>query len=56
MVLRALEIYRALKWALNDAMHGKGLVFTAAVVHDRQAQNEGGNVRVGQHRLLITYL
>jgi hypothetical protein len=35
VVLQALETYRALKQAVKDAPHGKGLAFTEAVVHDK---------------------
>ena len=35
VALQAIETYRALKQAVKDAPHGKGLAFTEAVVHDK---------------------
>jgi hypothetical protein len=35
IALRALETYRALKQAVKEAPHGRGLAFTEAVVHDK---------------------
>ena len=35
IALQAIETYRALKQAVKDAPHGKGLAFTEAVVHDK---------------------
>jgi hypothetical protein len=35
VALQALETYRALKQAVKDAPHGRGLAFTEAVVHDK---------------------
>ncbi|HVT88076.1 MAG TPA: hypothetical protein VHD56_04425 [Tepidisphaeraceae bacterium] len=35
VALQALETYRALKQAVKDAPHGRGLGFTEAVVHDK---------------------
>lgn len=35
VALQALETYRALKQAVKEAPHGKGLAFTEAVVHDK---------------------
>ena len=33
--MQAIETFRALKQAVKDAPHGKGLAFTEAVVHDK---------------------
>jgi len=35
IAMQAIETYRALKQAVKDAPHGKGLAFTEAVVHDK---------------------
>ena len=35
VALQAIETFRALKQAVKDAPHGKGLAFTEAVVHDK---------------------
>ena len=35
IALQAIETYRAVRQALKDAPHGKGLAFTEAVVHDK---------------------
>jgi len=35
VAMQAIETYRALKQAVKDAPHGKGLAFTEAVVHDK---------------------
>jgi hypothetical protein len=35
IALQAIETFRALKQAVKDAPHGKGLAFTEAVVHDK---------------------
>ena len=35
VALQAIETYRALRQAVQDAPHGQGLAFTEAVVHDK---------------------
>ena len=36
IAMQAIETFRALKQAVKDAPHGKGLAFTEAVVHDKE--------------------